>query len=153
MKLGSCATLACVWLHCKLQTRPLVREGALHEKQKEIVTQRNLKSSHLLQWGLDTDRRSQYNSNLNLKLSFLSDVPALQVAVATAWKHSKQKIGHPVPWAPRKAAFHSPPSISVTCNEIFQITLIRIISIKDESLQFRSKNKCKYLQAQTKTQV
>jgi hypothetical protein len=64
-----------------------------------------------------------------------------------------QKIGYPVPSAPKKAVSHSPPSISVTINENFEITLIRIISIKDESLQFRSKSKCKYFQAQMKTQV
>jgi hypothetical protein len=40
-------------------------------KKKEIVTQRNVKSSHLLQKGPDTktnwptERRSQYNLNLN----------------------------------------------------------------------------------------
>jgi hypothetical protein len=52
-------------LHCKLQTRPLVREGALHEKIKKlIVTQINVTSDHLLQEGQDTktnwptDRRS-----------------------------------------------------------------------------------------------
>jgi hypothetical protein len=30
-----CATLTSEWLHCKLQTRPLVREGGLHEEQRK----------------------------------------------------------------------------------------------------------------------
>jgi hypothetical protein len=30
----SCATLTSTWLHCKLQTRTLVREGALHEEER-----------------------------------------------------------------------------------------------------------------------
>jgi hypothetical protein len=37
---GSCATLTCWWLHCKLQTRPLVIEGALEEE--ETVTQKKI---------------------------------------------------------------------------------------------------------------
>jgi hypothetical protein len=32
---GSCATPTSEWLHCKLQTRLLVREGALHEEERK----------------------------------------------------------------------------------------------------------------------
>jgi hypothetical protein len=63
--------VSAAWLHCKLQTSPLVREGALHGRwRKVIVTQRNLKSCNLLHRGHDTKtdwptgRRSQYNLNL-----------------------------------------------------------------------------------------
>jgi hypothetical protein len=41
--------------NCKLQTRPLIREGALHEKIKKIiVTQRNVTSGHKFQSELNT---------------------------------------------------------------------------------------------------
>jgi hypothetical protein len=47
---GSGATLIIVWLHCKLQTRPLVRKGATWRREV-IVTQRNKKSGNLPQRG------------------------------------------------------------------------------------------------------
>jgi hypothetical protein len=33
---GSCGTVICAWLNCKLQTLPLVREGTLHEEERNI---------------------------------------------------------------------------------------------------------------------
>jgi hypothetical protein len=41
---GSCATLSSEWLQCKVQIRPLVREGALHEEAVSCQTTENLKS-------------------------------------------------------------------------------------------------------------
>jgi hypothetical protein len=35
---GSCATITSGWLQCKLQTHPLVREGALHEEERNCQT-------------------------------------------------------------------------------------------------------------------
>jgi hypothetical protein len=86
---GSWATLTSEWFNCKLQTRPLVREGALHE---EIVKQRKLKSGDGLQRGPYTktnwpiDRRSQYNLNLKLNLSLQSaKIPLINEAVNIFW--------------------------------------------------------------------
>jgi hypothetical protein len=32
---GFCSALTSTWLNCKLQTRPLVREGTLHEEERK----------------------------------------------------------------------------------------------------------------------
>jgi hypothetical protein len=36
---GSYASLTSERLHCKLQTHPLVREGALHEERKKVIAE------------------------------------------------------------------------------------------------------------------
>jgi hypothetical protein len=36
---GFCATRTVEWIHCKLQTRPLVREAALHEQDRKFQTE------------------------------------------------------------------------------------------------------------------
>jgi hypothetical protein len=41
---GSCSALTSKCLHCKLQTRPLLREGVLYEKASNCQTKENLKS-------------------------------------------------------------------------------------------------------------
>jgi hypothetical protein len=43
-------------MHCKLQTRPLVRDCALHEETNKYQTKEQLKSSHGLQRGTQTKR-------------------------------------------------------------------------------------------------
>jgi hypothetical protein len=48
---GPCATLTSDRLHCKLQTRPLVRDGALHDETRTCQTEENLKSGHWPQRG------------------------------------------------------------------------------------------------------
>jgi hypothetical protein len=46
-------------LHCKLQTHPLVREGALHEERKKVIAeQRKWKSGHGLKRGPDTKTKT-----------------------------------------------------------------------------------------------
>jgi hypothetical protein len=39
-------------LHCKLQTRPLAREDALHEERNCQIYVTQLKSDHVHQWGV-----------------------------------------------------------------------------------------------------
>jgi hypothetical protein len=63
---GSRATRTSEWPHWKLQTLPLVREGALHGEADNCRTKENLKSSHRPQkrgltprWEGSTERRSQ----------------------------------------------------------------------------------------------
>jgi hypothetical protein len=43
---GSCATLTSEWLHCKLETRPLVREGP-HRDRTKIPDQNSWKGSKI----------------------------------------------------------------------------------------------------------
>jgi hypothetical protein len=38
---GSCTTLTSEWLHCKLQTCPIVREGALYEDRNYLSSKEN----------------------------------------------------------------------------------------------------------------
>jgi hypothetical protein len=72
---GFCATWTIEWLHCKLQTRPLVREGALYAETRTCQTKENLRSGHGPQRaGPDTknywptDRRSQNQLQLQFQL-------------------------------------------------------------------------------------
>jgi hypothetical protein len=54
---GFCATRTIEWLHCKLQTRPLVREGAPQEQDRNFQTEtfrEEVISGHKSQSGLDT---------------------------------------------------------------------------------------------------
>jgi hypothetical protein len=45
-------------IHCKLQTRPVVKEGSLHEEASNCQTNENLKSSYGPQRGTPTPRRT-----------------------------------------------------------------------------------------------
>jgi hypothetical protein len=75
---GSCANLTSEWLHCKLQTRPVVREVALHEETRNCQSKETLKSGHGPQRGTrhreelaDWPSGAKYNFSFNYQSWYL----------------------------------------------------------------------------------